>query len=72
MTRSLISSIYKRGDESAAYYKRQRSDRSSNWAHVPKNAKVKATKPKHINVAQHEWEVKHGYAPLLTRLEDFK
>jgi len=69
---ALISSIYKRGDESRAHYVRTKGERSSNWANVPKNnrqcAKERTTTI--INPAQHAYEVKHGYGALVTCLED--
>lgn len=69
---ALISSIYKRGDESAAHYKRSKGTRSSNWADVPRNKRQcnKERKTTIINLAQHAYECKHGYAPLVTCLED--
>ncbi len=69
---ALISSIYKRGDESAAHYKRSKGTRSSNWANVPKNNRQcnKERTTTIINVHQHSYEVKHGYGALVTCLED--
>jgi hypothetical protein len=69
MTR-LISSIYTRGDESSAHYIRGKGDRSSNWANVPKNKRPPVgSKIRNINVAQHEYEMKHGYASIPNLLE---
>jgi hypothetical protein len=70
---ALISSIYKRGDESAAHYKRQRNDRSRNWANDLKNAAAanRERKVTRVNIHTHAYESVHGYAPILTSLEDF-
>jgi len=64
----MITSLYKRGHESASHYKREKSDRSSNWANVPKNKPSKRSK--RINVMQHQYEVMHGYDMLVNPLEE--
>jgi hypothetical protein len=68
----LISMIYLRGDESAAHYVRTNGDRSSNWANVPRNKRAsrKMGKASSINVAQHEWECKHGYGSAFTYIDN--
>lgn len=64
----MITSLYKRGHESASHYKRQKSDRSFNWANVPKNKPSKRSK--RINVWQHQYEVMHGYNAIVNPLEE--
>ena len=55
---ALISKLYQRGDESAAHYVRHKGDRSSNWAHVPKNKRK--GKVIRVNIWTADQESKHG------------
>jgi hypothetical protein len=60
--------LYSIGHMSCAFYKREKSDRPTSWANVPKNKPSKRIK--RINTWQHTYELAHGFGPSLSTLEE--